>query len=378
MATILLTADWHLDCGPGHGPRFHESVWALKQIRAIIKSLGGALGALVAAGDVLDKRNPTSSTIAKLMDLMRFLRDPWSTPIPMLFIQGQHDRSSPPWLTVAGTGTWHLAVRPYEVPNGPVVAGVDFTEPDRLPEKLSRLGSADIVVMHQTWHEFVRWVPASQLLSLKDALGALSFKPDLVVTGDFHASRLLDLDGVRVLSPGYLTSMDTRLMEPPTCWLLCGDEMHQLVLHGRPVIRVPAVADIDDAESAVLEVMEQGTHEISGGPVSVRLEIPPELRRPVVYVSSDPSSVEKARMVVERLRSLGAMVHLRRTSNTTADTPDSIRELDPAVSIEDVIRSEFPPDRARDLIRFLRARDLRAEVAAWWKEKTGVELNVPA
>lgn len=108
--------------------------------------------ALILGGDVFDRRNPDSASVAVFMDQMRKLR---AASIPIFAIQGQHDRSDPPWTQIHGDlGIIQLGPQPFVgVPVGNKtynIAGFDNTSAANVQETLKTIEGADIVVLHQS------------------------------------------------------------------------------------------------------------------------------------------------------------------------------------------------------------------------------------
>jgi hypothetical protein len=123
-----------------------------------------------------------------------------------LFIQGQHEKSYPPYLGLADKAA-HVDYRNPSMrfpvtskPGWPTVAGLDHCHSDALPEALEKAPECDIFLCHQVWQEFMNFGVEGSLKSITNA--------NLIVTGDLHINRSLVLDKEAafdrrvVLSPG--------------------------------------------------------------------------------------------------------------------------------------------------------------------------------
>lgn len=188
-----------------------DSFYSFDQIISLAKEDGF----LILAGDILDLPNPSSKVIHKLLEGLNQLV---SAGCFVLFVQGQHDMSDPPWLSVAASILGnnakdlfiHLDGRLFEH-DGIVFGGLDYRPDFRLPDSLVCSSDDGVLVLHQPWVEFL---PCGAYASLKDISGNWRH----ILTGDFHVTKVLDLtssDGIsrRVYSPG--SSHLRSISEPP-------------------------------------------------------------------------------------------------------------------------------------------------------------------
>ncbi len=161
---------------------------------------------LVAAGDVFDKPYPDPYSIrSTFLDIDRLKE----AGCPFLFTQGQHELNrKAPWLSLHPHPT-HINNRLGALSNsGLRIVGLDWQPPDLLANALQNqcFKHADILICHQVWSQFMGPQTAPEG-SIPEVV------PDnvrLVVTGDFHGHKLMDIEypsgkPLRILSPGSAT-----------------------------------------------------------------------------------------------------------------------------------------------------------------------------
>lgn len=186
-----VSADWHTDrrSWSRHPSATGDSLYALKQIVDVMVQYDCAL---IGAGDLFDVADPESYVVHSVLELVE------SLPKELLFVQGQHERSDPPWLSLSKKAI-HLHGKSYKL-GELLFAGWDYCPDfskvhDELPE-------CDILVTHQVWQEFMH-----RSVGCTGKLAALPDRIRTVITGDFHKTKVLHVPRehgvpVMVISPG--------------------------------------------------------------------------------------------------------------------------------------------------------------------------------
>ena len=202
---ILATADWHV--------RKNDQVWVrrpeivgdvsfgIQQVLNIAKA--NDIKHLVMAGDNLEERLQQSDA----MELMRKTIDELDIMrCKLYFIDGQHDRSSPPWLEAIHRWPEHL-IEPVDI-EGVTIFGLDYCDPSSVAATLAAAPPCDILFTHQVWKDFMgeergdakfEWIPSHV---------------KMIVTGDYHQHLMRTIGGRTVVSPGPLCAQDLSEINP--------------------------------------------------------------------------------------------------------------------------------------------------------------------
>ena len=121
---------------------------------SIDKAIEHKVHNIFAAGDLIDVRRPPS----EVAEFLRTQLDRLAT-ISFRYIQGQHELSSPPWLSAISDNVQHLDGRePVNVygTGGMSLIGIDWQPADKLAEKLEAIpDDVDILMAHQVWEDFM-------------------------------------------------------------------------------------------------------------------------------------------------------------------------------------------------------------------------------
>lgn len=197
---------------------------------------------VIGPGDLFDSREPDSRSVWLMVQEIRRLSQ---HGLQLIFVEGNHEISSPPWVSLAGDGLIHLDPdHPLTLPNGSRLIGLDYCQPDRVRRSLECLPPGDILITHQVFREFTPRGAAS-----------LAWVPHcyrLIISGDCHKCIRLDLPGGRVaISPGPLCMQ--AIDEDPNkyIYVLCEDlSVHPIKLQTRPFLR--AVVDTEAAFELLL------------------------------------------------------------------------------------------------------------------------------
>jgi DNA repair exonuclease SbcCD nuclease subunit len=199
---ILVTSDLHLSEKIWkHRPIFGDSFYAWKQIVQI--AANEQVDLVILAGDVLDKQMNNAETISYLYKGLEFLTSS-KIPIPLLFIQGQHDfQSKTPWIN---TGSFNTGLRQhlqgddcFELVEPWVLAGTDFLQEEEFQAYLKSDSAlqANILVCHQVWKDFMGDVGKPQA-----CFDDVPSNIKLLITGDYHDTICRKHNDMIVLSPG--------------------------------------------------------------------------------------------------------------------------------------------------------------------------------
>jgi len=205
---ILVTSDLHLgERIWKHRPLSGDSYYAWHQIVKI--AIKQDVDLVILAGDILDKQMNTSGPVSYLIRGLHMLYD---KGIPVWFTQGQHEMQSDPWAAISDTAE-HINEQAHEL-EGVTFVGRDFCDAEKLTEfcsgELAR--SADVLVMHQVWLEFM-----GEECKPQGSFELIPANVKLLITGDYHENICQDYNvngrKLTVLSPGstHLRS----IAEPP-------------------------------------------------------------------------------------------------------------------------------------------------------------------
>lgn len=306
MTPLLLTADWHLDRAAWgrHPDATGDSLYALRQIVDHAARLDCPV---IAAGDVFDTAEPDSATVhAAVGELDRL-------GLPVYFVQGQHERASPPWLALSPHAV-HLHARRVRL-DGITIAGWDYC-PDLSEAKSFLLNDpVDLFVTHQVFAEV--------MLSSVRSTGRLADIPPTVVrvvSGDYHQHRVTSharyqAPDVELISPG--STHFRSVNEPPlkaVYHLDAQGRLHTLPLDTRPVRQFKA--HTDDELAAIVAASDDA---LFGPCPSSR---PADLNRPVVHVRVGRLVTDAS----DRLRARFPTAHLHVTPIPDSEVPGAAVE----------------------------------------------------
>jgi len=180
---------------------------------AITEARGAGCAAILACGDILDKKNPNSENIDDLAELDRYARE---IGIKVLAITGDHDKSDPTWLELLqkftgnkdeSAGIICIDNRRYVLEHEGqkmTIVGRPFMEPEAFVESLKEEEPADVLVWHHMIKEFANF-PDAPGLNLDDA-PLEKFRAFLL--GDLHVRQYIThKSGCVVGYPGALETI---------------------------------------------------------------------------------------------------------------------------------------------------------------------------
>ena len=273
---ILVTSDLHLSEKIWkHRPIFGDSYNSWKQIVDIAQEYNVDL--VILAGDVLDKQINYAPVIRELNAGLTQLGQ-----IPVLFIQGQHDYQTTPWIKVANTKTqWLKADDSIELQNDWVVAGTDFLQEEDFKQFLSSdpVLTADILICHQVWKDFMGEVGKPQA-----CFEEVPENIKLLITGDFHETICMKYKEMMVLSPGstHLRSLSEPCDKSVFIVTLQNNANNDVTVETVPLnTRRLYRLDVTNNEdlSQIDAFLSDNQKYIS------KHELPPELHMPIMYIT---------------------------------------------------------------------------------------------
>lgn len=291
VPVCAVSSDWHLE--KNAWAKYPElSGDAYYSLAQIVDTCVAQHIPLVAPGDLFDKPYPDARSVWEAMRQMDRMQD---ESLPVLYIQGQHERSrEQPWLGLHG---WPIYLHQNTVSLGNLsFCGLDYTRPDELATKLDQVCCGhDILVCHQVWQDF----------NLYGQDGYLSMIPCVkaVFTGDYHRhDRIVvagrDTQQMLVLSPGSICMQ--AIDEPPdkSFFILYDDlSVESVQLKTRPF------HGFDLTEP---ELIEEFLGSVNSGFLEPDTSLPEEISKPIVSVKYC-DAVDAYRRIVE---AVGSRAHL--------------------------------------------------------------------
>lgn len=282
---LLLTADWHIQRGAWKSrPNIRgDSRAALEHLvnEAIIYKKGTSEDQIIiAAGDLYDVVHPSSDDVIFVHGQLDRLK---MANIPILFIQGQHERSFPPWLS-AHDWPIYLNETSYEI-DGKLIYGLDWQPQSKLSAALGKIPTNTFLfVCHQVWSELLPFSP-------EGSLEEIPYAP-FILTGDRHRHVRLKLKSrkAEVFSPGSFAMQD--ISEEPFKSVFSFDlnscVAESVSLPSRPFIMLSIPDDkypIEDYTDALEEQLSEIEKDAG--------ELPPAIRTPIVRVKIAPEMVDR-------------------------------------------------------------------------------------
>lgn len=355
MPSLLLTADWHLDRAAWgrHPDATGDSLYALRQIVDLAARHDCPV---VAAGDVFDTAEPDSATVHAAVDELNRLS------LPVYFVQGQHERADPPWLSLSPHAT-HLHARRVRLHDGPVLAGWDYCADLKDAHQFLLNDPVDLFVTHQVF--------AEAMASTVRSTGKVAELPgtvNRVLSGDFHEHRVTShpryqMVPVQLISPG---STHYRAVNEPgvkAVYLMSGaGQLMSLPLDTRPVRQWVVRTDAELAD-----LMGRDDTALFGPCPSSR---PGELNRPVVHLKAGKQVTNAADRLRERLPRAFLHVTLMADRETVAHAPAAPRPGAAGVLERCLDRLALPPEIAADARAVLLAENTGDAVAAVYNRLT--------
>lgn len=196
-----------------HPTLLGDTSYALQQIAELgIEYANQGLGALLLAGDVLDSKLQRADAI----DILgRFLDKFLDGGTAVLYIQGDHEYSQPPFLQAIRPQAQHVHQQTVRL-FGKTIYGLDYVPLGEASKYLAQVPPCDVLLTHQKWTDFLG----------KHLGGDCAFSDipagncKLLVTGDYHIALQQMQGSMRVLSPGSVCMQDLGETATKFVWLL--------------------------------------------------------------------------------------------------------------------------------------------------------------
>lgn len=266
---------------------------------------------LIGAGDLVDDRHPSSSTVGVVRDALMRLQ---KAKQKLYYVQGNHEWCDPPWLSVVSHGAEHIHRQQVVDIKGFTLAGLDFMPPatmQQLAASEKELFDADILVCHQAWKELLGFSELS-----------LSILPtvETIITGDHHEHCTFEMEAadgrmVRVYSPGSMCMQS--IDEEPTkkFWVLHDDgSMTSRTLKTRKLLIPDPVESEDDLIDLLSQLGEQLDAAWDRGS-----DLPTDIRKPMLFIVLSGSVPAAHSKIVEAVGDR-AFVFTRLESKTTEES----------------------------------------------------------
>jgi predicted phosphodiesterase len=191
----LVTADWHVrkfdrvwyrrDTLRG------DTSWGIKQVCKIAQEY--SVPCVLLLGDLFDQKLQQSDALQAMREALdEFQR----ADRAVYYVQGQHERSSPPILSAMHQWPAWIDGQIVTLPGGMTMTGLDYQSPKDVEAAMKSCARTDILATHQVWRDFMgedrgdAWLHWSQ--------------SQCVLTGDYHKSFYRQEGRPHVLSPGSL------------------------------------------------------------------------------------------------------------------------------------------------------------------------------
>jgi DNA repair exonuclease SbcCD nuclease subunit len=275
---LLVASDLHLsDRVWQHRPIAGDSYHSWHQLVEL--ALSQRVEGVILAGDILDKQSNLSVPIQKLLAGLHRLTD---AGIEVYYNQGQHEYQEHPWMQAGPVTHWlhRQVVTPCP---GWRIAGCDYQNADRFQEFLQGelAKSADILVCHQVWRDFMGDVGKPQA-----EFADVPANVRVLITGDYHEHICQRFGTLTVLSPGSTHMRSIAEPEEHACFtveLRAQDpkpEIRSLPLYTRRCIRLDTrltgnFTNLNGQAEALLATAEAYAQE----------HLPPELALPLVQLT---------------------------------------------------------------------------------------------
>ncbi len=345
---LAATSDWHAALGAWvRRPDIRgDAFFALRQIyQFCMEHQVDLLG----AGDLLDSQRPDTQT---LHQLFQFLNDLRRVERHVYFTQGQHEKASPPYLGLTGMAE-HMHRRVQTI-RGLSIYGLDHTEASHLPAEIEAIPPVDLIMCHQVWGNFMGVGVEGRLEDLNKPGGAA-----VILTGDYHEHRVLEVEGTQVLSPG--STCLQHIAEPrEKSFFALKDDM---TIESIP-LRTRLTHDVLLETEKDLERLLEQVGEYS----EPQSRVPPEIVKNILYVQAQniPDAFRRvSRAYADKVHLFWkSLVGISGDSTVVETRPGEARGLLgclPEVAIEGT-------PLYRDARRILEAADKKSTIAAMQKE----------
>ena len=256
---VIFTADWHLGKRQ-YGLKFREQDRYDAAWKIVAMAIEGGYRAILNGGDLLDVVRPHSRAINELMNIHRELV---RAGIPMLVVQGNHDRTTPPWYdlfeqTDAGGVTLiddrTVTLKPRQKSEQALtVEGIPERPVERLTESMEASKGADILLTHVSVRDWIGF-PSKTALPISDIpLNRWQY----IVIGDTHKTCEQAHGQSTVFSPGSIETGEKSEQPDKSVFVLdMGTQrIKREPFNTRPIVHLRI--DNEDEVPAVLSEVER-------------------------------------------------------------------------------------------------------------------------
>lgn len=344
----IMTSDWHLSEGAWSGPNTPkgDAFTALEYVAGLAKQWQIPI---LAAGDLFDELKPSSAVLSRTFDILR--------DCEVLYIQGQHEKAYPPWLSLSGNRQIkHMHQQVARV--GPfTVAGMDHVPVTHLEQAIGLVPQADIIMCHQVWSEFMGTRGEGNLEEIIDR-----HCPRMVLTGDFHSHLHRIVRDTMVYSPGSFCLQEISEERDKRVFFLNDDRTVQSVRLPTRKVYDLVINTENELNAALCEVDRL----VEVDP-SARLDIE---RKNVIYVKCAdlPVAYSRFRAAIHDRAFLFWKTLPKETRVVTVDMSRDASTI--RSSIEKALGTLVAPDgdAYKGLLRLHYATDLKTELASMAKD----------
>jgi len=238
----LATGDWHVRkhdrvwsrrdtlCG--------DTAWSIKQICEIADTYD--VPYVILLGDLFEQKLQQSDALQTMRSALDTFQQQGRK---VLYVQGQHERSTPPLLHALHLHPLHINEQLVEIPGtGLRIYGLDYKSPNEVRAALEAVPEGvDILATHQVWMDFMGE-------DRGDAWFHWAKSPRCILTGDFHVTIDETRGQQRIISPGSICMQNIGEPHTKNVFILNDDltaEAVQLHTRGYYEARINDQEDLD-------------------------------------------------------------------------------------------------------------------------------------
>lgn len=351
---ILVTSDLHLsDRIWRHYPIEGDSYHSWNQI--VDLAINHSVDAIILAGDILDKQQNLSYPIQNLLAGIHRLQ---TAAISVYYTQGQHEYQQRPWMDADPDTHW-LNHEDLVTPTGWRIVGCDYKDHDNFQSFLSsdRAKSADILVCHQVWKDFMGDIgkPQGEFADIPPNVKVL-------ITGDYHEHICQKFADLIVLSPGSTHMRSISEPEEHSVFLLnLSDKSNKPKIKSIPLVTRRCL-HVDTRSFPDFKALKKQVESFLGYASSYAAEnkLPEDLKMPLIHLTHSVSEMDLMRQFETTFNFLGHLF-FRQVTSKSEDSLNVIDFLDAQdrVNLIDCL-DQFVDEKAQPLIHSLALSLLRA------------------
>ena len=361
---IVFFADAHLqDSAWSTRAVIGDAAFSLEQV--ITYAVNNQAKAVIGAGDLIDKQRNRAYPIREFFRQLDRLR---VAGIPFYYIQGQHDRDNPTWLS-AHSHAQHLHGKLIEE-DGVRVYGMDWQPADKIHDEMAKIpaGTA-ILVAHQVWGEFMGGVTTPEA-NFTDVPVV-----ETVFTGDLHVHRRLATNGkdgqaLTVYSPGS-TCKQSIDEQSDKYFMAFSDGVWESV----PLRVRPTLDDVEITDDATLDKYISNLPMRIAAVLEESEDLPPHMRRPYLRVKYAAELNDAARRLelacTDKAHLFLKEIPRQKEKLVTATVSNDVAVLTPVSLLPMAVNKDKEPQLFAAVSRFLSATNIDAELEAFRQEWLG-------